>query len=196
MNKKDYDSVLSYMRLDNGDLWPLPITLDVSKKTIESFDLKEKSKISLRDKEGFLIAIMTINDVWKADKKNEALCIYGTDNKHHPGVNFLYKDVSDYYLGGTLIKVQLPHHYDYQLLRHTPDELKKQFKKSGWKKVVAFQTRNPMHRAHKEIAFNAAIENNANLLIHPVVGPTKPGDIDHYTRVRCYQKVLKYSAQI
>ena len=192
MNKKDYDSVLKDMRLDNGDLWPIPITLDVNKKTIESFNLKEKSKISLRDKEGFLIAIMTIDDVWKVDKNNEAKCIYGTDNDHHPGVKYLYNNISDYYIGGSLKKVQLPHHYDYQLLRHTPEELKNQFKKSGWKKVVAFQTRNPMHRAHKEIAFNAAIENNANLLIHPVVGPTKPGDIDHYTRVRCYQKVLNY----
>ena len=192
MNKKDYDSVLKDMRLDNGDLWPIPITLDVNKKTIESFNLKEKSKISLRDKEGFLIAIMTVDDVWKVDKNNEAKCIYGTDNDHHPGVKYLYNNISDYYIGGSLKKVQLPHHYDYQLLRHTPEELKNQFKKSGWKKVVAFQTRNPMHRAHKEIAFNAAIENNANLLIHPVVGPTKPGDIDHYTRVRCYQKVLNY----
>jgi len=192
MNKKDYDSVLDNMRLDNGNLWPIPITLDVNEKTLKSYNLKESSKISLRDKEGFLIAIMTIDDIWKVDKKYEAKCVYGTDKDHHPGVNYLYNNISDYYLGGTLKKVQLPHHYDYQLLRHTPDELKKQFKKSGWKKVVAFQTRNPMHRAHKEIAFNAAIENNANLLIHPVVGPTKPGDIDHYTRVRCYQKILNH----
>ena len=192
MNKKDYESVLKNMRLDNGKLWPIPITLDVANKTIQNLKIKEKTKISLRDKEGFLIAIMTIQDIWKVNKEKEAKHIYLTNDINHPGVNYLYNKINDYYLGGTLEKVQLPHHYDYQLLRHSPEELKKQFKKSGWNKVVAFQTRNPMHRAHKEIAFNAAIENNANLLIHPVVGPTKPGDVDHYTRVRCYQKILTY----
>jgi len=192
MNKKNYEAVLKNMRLENGELWPIPITLDVTNKTIQNLKIKEKTKISLRDKEGFLIAIMTINDVWEIDKEKEAKCIYLTNDINHPGVNYLYNKINDYYIGGSLEKVQLPHHYDYQLLRHTPKELKKQFKKSGWNKIVAFQTRNPMHRAHKEIAFNAAIENNANLLIHPVVGPTKPGDVDHYTRVRCYQNILKY----
>jgi len=192
MNKQDYDSVLKNMRLENGELWPMPINLDLNKKTIEAYNIKTKSKLSLRDKEGFLIAIITVNDIWKVDKSNEANCIYSSNDKNHPGVNYLYNKINDYYIGGSLEQVQLPHHYDYQLLRHTPKELKEQFKKSGWKKIVAFQTRNPMHKAHKEIAFNAAIENNANLLIHPVVGPTKPGDVDHYTRVRCYQKILKY----
>ena len=192
MNKKNYEAVLKNMRLDSGELWPIPITLDVTNKTIQNLKIKEKATISLRDKEGFLIAIMTINDVWEIDKEKEAKCIYLTNDINHPGVNYLYNKINNYYIGGSLEKVQLPHHYDYQLLRHTPKELKKQFKKSGWNKVVAFQTRNPMHRAHKEIAFNAAIENNANLLIHPVVGPTKPGDVDHYTRVRCYQNILKY----
>tara|TARA_B100001094_G_scaffold318381_1_gene361861 strand:- start:2348 stop:4045 length:1698 start_codon:yes stop_codon:yes gene_type:complete len=192
MNKKDYESVLKNMRLSNGKLWPMPINLDIDKATIKKFNIKENKKISLRDKEGFLIAIMNVQEVWKADKEKEAKQIYSTTDKNHPGVNYLYKKVKEYYIGGDLKKVQLPHHYDYQLLRHSPEELKTQFKKLGWKKIVAFQTRNPMHRAHKEIAFNAAIENNANLLIHPVVGPTKPGDIDHYTRVRCYQKILKY----
>jgi len=192
MNKKDYESVLKNMRLSNGKLWPMPINLDLDKATIKKFNIKENKKISLRDKEGFLIAIMNVKDVWKADKEKEAKHIYSTTDKNHPGVNYLYKKMKEYYIGGDLKKVQIPHHYDYQLLRNNPEELKAQFKKLGWKKIVAFQTRNPMHRAHKEIAFNAAIENNANLLIHPVVGPTKPGDIDHYTRVRCYQKILKY----
>ena len=192
MNKNDYESVLKNMRLNDGTLWPIPIILDLNKETIENFDIKEDTKISLRDKEGFLIAIMHVQDVWKPNKKEEAKYVYKSNDKEHPGVNYLYKNINEYYVGGSLKKVQLPHHYDYQLLRHTPEEMKTQFKKLGWKKIVAFQTRNPMHRAHKEIAFNAAIENNANLLIHPVVGPTKPGDVDHYTRVRCYQKILKY----
>ena len=192
MPKSDYDSVLDNMRLTNGKLWPIPITLDTDKDFLDKNNLKENSKIALRDKEGFLIAIMTIEDIWEIDKKRESECIYNTTDINHPGVKYLYNKVKDFYFGGKLQKVQLPHHYDYQLLRHSPIELKKQFKKLGWKKVIAFQTRNPMHRAHKEISYRAAIENGANLLIHPVVGETKPGDVDHFTRVRCYQKILNY----
>jgi len=149
MNKNDYESVLKNMRLENGQLWPIPINLDLKKSTIDDFNIKCKTKLSLRDKEGFLIAIMTVQDIWKIDKKQEANYIYSSIDKNHPGVNYLYNKVNDYYIGGSLKKVELPHHYDYQLLRHTPEELKNQFKKLGWKKVVAFQTRNPMHRAHK-----------------------------------------------
>lgn len=192
MNKDDYESVINKMRLCDGSLWPIPITLDISNDLIKSYNLKRDYKVALRDKEGFLIAILKIKDIWKPNKEKEAQSIYGTKNINHPGVKYLYNNIKDYYIGGSLDKIQLPHHYDYQLLRHTPSELKKQFKKAGWKKVIAFQTRNPMHRAHKEIAYNAAIENGSNLLIHPVVGPTKPGDIDHYTRVRCYQKILSH----
>ena len=192
MNKNDYESVLKNMRLNDGTLWPIPIILDLSKKIIENLNIKENTKLSLIYKEGFLIAIMHVQDILKPNKKEEAKYVYRSNDKEHPGVNYLYKNINEYYVGGSLKKVQLPHHYDYQLLRHTPKEMKTQFKKLGWKKIVAFQTRNPMHRAHKEIAFNAAIENNANLLIHPVVGATKPGYVDHYTRVRCYQKILKY----
>ena len=192
MTKKDYESVMETMRLSSGELWPIPIILDITDDTKEKLDLKTGSKVALRDHEGFLIATLNIEDIWKANKEKEAKLIYGTNEAHHPGVNYLYKHTGDYYIGGSLELSELPKHYDYQLLRHKPDELKKQFKKLGWDKIVAFQTRNPMHRAHKEISFRAAKESGANLLLHPVVGPTKPGDIDHYTRVRCYQKILKY----
>ena len=192
MNKADYLSVLEEMRTADGSLWPMPINLDVSKEFIENNKLSKGSKIELRDYEGFLIAILNIEDIWKVDKELESTKIYGTNDPHHAGVNYLLNHVKEYYIGGTLECVELPKHYDYQLLRHTPSELKAQFKKMGWKKIVAFQTRNPMHKAHKEISFKAALDAQANLLIHPVVGPTKPGDIDHYTRVRCYQKIIKY----
>ena len=192
MIRKDYESVIENMRLESGELWPIPINLDIREDIKKNLNLKVGSKVALRDHEGFLIATLNIEDIWKADKEKEAKLVYGTNENHHPGVNYLYKHTGDYYIGGSLELSELPKHYDYQLLRHTPDELKKQFKKLGWNKVVAFQTRNPMHRAHKEISFRAAKENGTNLLLHPVVGPTKPGDIDHYTRVRCYQKILKY----
>tara|TARA_Y100000590_G_scaffold419331_1_gene520980 strand:+ start:470 stop:2155 length:1686 start_codon:yes stop_codon:yes gene_type:complete len=192
LNQKDYNSVLKNMRLSSGKLWPIPIMLDVSKETIDNNNLKKNTHLTLRDKEGFIVAILNIEDVWKVDKEKEAQAIFGTTDINHPGVFNLFNNINDYYIGGSIKDSQNPHHYDFQLLRHSPDELKNQFHKMGWKNIVAFQTRNPMHRAHKEIAFRAALENNANLLIHPVIGPTKPGDINHYTRVRCYQKILKY----
>jgi len=192
MKKDDYESVLDNMCLSTGELWPIPIVLDIKEEIKDKHKLEKNSRIALRDHEGFLVAVLTITDIWEADKKREAQLVYGTTDKDHPGVQYLYDSIENYYIGGALEISDLPKHYDYQLLRHTPEELKKQFKKMGWDKVVAFQTRNPMHRAHKEISFRAATENGANLLLHPVVGPTKPGDIDHYTRVRCYQKILKY----
>ncbi len=192
MDELNYNSVLNNMRLSSGELWPIPITLDVTEKIKTSLNLKLDSKIALRDKEGFLVATLKISSIWEIDKREEAKLVYNTTDENHPGVNYLFNQVGQYYIGGDLELNELPKHYDYQLFRHSPAELKKQFKKLGWDKVVAFQTRNPMHRAHKEISFSAAKENGANLLLHPVVGPTKPGDIDHYTRVRCYQRILKY----
>ncbi len=191
LSKKDYECVLDNMRLENRKLWPIPIILDVKKEEIDS-NIKINNKISLRDKEGFLIAIITIKEIWKPNKNHEAKSIYGTDDINHPGVYQLFNNTNEYYISGPIENAVFPHHYDFQLLRHTPSELKHQFDKLGWKKIVAFQTRNPMHRAHKEIAFKAAIENDANLLIHPVVGQTKEGDVNHFTRVRCYQEILNY----
>ena len=191
LSKEDYESVLKNMRLKNGKIWPIPIMLDVSKKDIDS-KINLNDKIALRDKEGFLIAILKVKEIWKPNKQEEAKLVYGTSDINHSGVKQLFNETKDYYISGPIENAVHPHHYDFQLLRHTPNELKHQFDKMGWKKIVAFQTRNPMHRAHKEIAFKAAIENDANLLIHPVVGQTKEGDVNHYTRVRCYQEILNY----
>ena len=107
-------------------------------------------------------------------------------------MNYLLGATKPWYVGGRLEGLTLPHHYDYQTLRHTPTELRERFASRGWRRVVAFQTRNPMHRAHQELTLRAAKEAEANLLIHPVVGMTKPGDVDHYTRVRCYQAVMDH----
>ena len=191
LSRADYESVIKNMRLKNGKLWPIPIILDVKKEDLE-INIKLNKKIALRDKEGFLIAIIKIKEIWKPDKKEEAKLIYGTNDINHPGVKQLFNKTNDYYVSGPIENAVFPHHYDFQLLRHTPTELRHQFDKMGWKKIVAFQTRNPMHRAHKEIAFKAAIENDANLLIHPVVGQTKEGDVNHFTRVRCYQEILNH----
>ena len=192
LGKSDYESVLNSMKLSNGEIWPIPIMLDVDEEFIDANSIENGTEIALREKEGFLVGILTVSDVWTPNKKIEAEAIYKTTDTYHPGVNNLINSTKSVYIGGEITAVQSPKHYDYNLLRHTPSELKEQFDKLGWEKIVAFQTRNPMHRAHKEIAYRAATEVQANLLIHPVVGQTKPGDIDHFTRVRCYQKILKY----
>ncbi|UCD39193.1 MAG: bifunctional sulfate adenylyltransferase/adenylylsulfate kinase [Fidelibacterota bacterium] len=188
LNKRDYKSVLDSMRLSDGTLWPLPITLDVSEEYAGT--VKEGERIALRDKEGFLLAVLTVTDIWRPDLKAESKQVFGTTDPLHPGAFYLLDQSSPVYIGGTIEGVALPRHYDYQLLRHTPQQLRDLFQKHGWDRIVAFQTRNPMHRAHVELTLRAAAEAKANILIHPVVGLTKPGDVNHYTRVRCYEHVL------
>ena len=148
--------------------------------------------MALRDPEGVLLAVLEVRDLWRPDKTAEALQIFGTDDPLHPGVNYLFNKAHPVYLGGRLLGIEPPIHYDFKHLRDSPRELRDKFKKWGWRRIVAFQTRNPMHRAHYELTFRAAQLAEANLLIHPVVGMTKPGDIDHYSRVRCYERLLQY----
>ena len=188
LGKKDYDGVVADMRLADGSLWPMPITLDVS----EAFAGKVEpgQDIALRDPEGVILAIMSITDKWSPDKSVEAAGVFGADDMAHPAVAYLHRQAGPVYLGGPITGIQQPMHYDFRGLRNTPNELRAFFRKLGWRKIVAFQTRNPLHRAHQELTFRAAREAQANLLIHPVVGMTKPGDIDHFTRVRCYEAVL------
>ena len=189
MGKNDYSGVLKDMRLSDGTLWPMPITLDVKAELAKNLNVGEQ--LTLRDGEGVAIAVMTISDIWQVDKLSESQAIYGTTDTKHPAVKFLNENTHDYYLGGKIQGLQLPTHYDYRKHRHTPAELREKFERHTWNKVVAFQTRNPMHRAHQEITMRAAKNIQANLLIHPVVGMTKPGDIDHFTRVKCYEELLK-----
>lgn len=190
LGKKDYDNVLENLRLLNGSLWPIPITLDVSETFAQSIKLGED--IALCDQEGVILATMNISDKWVPDKIHEAKKVFGTADQYHPGVDYLLNNSGKIYLGGQIRGIESPTHYDFKDRRNTPNELRAHFAKIGWKKIIAFQTRNPLHRAHQELTFQAAKEVEANLLIHPVVGLTKPGDIDHYTRVRCYETVLKH----
>ncbi len=187
LGREDYESVVRDMRLADGTLWPIPVTLDVPGELAGSLEAGER--IALRDPEGVMLAVLTVEDVFKPDKTAEALGVYGTDNPEHPGVAHLF-DTGDWYVGGRLEGIQLPVHYDFRHLRETPAEVRNDLARRGWRRVVAFQTRNPMHRAHQELTLRATKEVEANLLIHPVVGMTKPGDVDHFTRVRCYQALL------
>ncbi|HEX6802726.1 MAG TPA: bifunctional sulfate adenylyltransferase/adenylylsulfate kinase [Terriglobales bacterium] len=189
MNRADHEAVCHKMHLSSGVIWPMPITLDVS----EDFAKKLQggsSKIALRDPEGVMLAVLHVEDVWQPDRKDEAKSVFGTTSTVHPGVDYVLNKSNPWYVGGKLEGLQLPTHYDFRILRLTPAELRAEFSRMGWRRVVAFQTRNPMHRAHVELTFRAAKTVEANLLIHPSVGMTKPGDVDYFTRVRCYQLLL------
>jgi sulfate adenylyltransferase len=190
MNQQDYERVVHEMRLANGSVWPIPITLDIQEKNLEK--IKEGSQVTLKDEEGFVLALLTVEEIWQPNKLLEAEKVYGTISTDHPGVHYLLNQTGNYYISGKLTKVQAPQHFDFVKLRKTPDELKAYFKENGIDKVVAFQTRNPMHRAHLELTLRAAREVGAHLLIHPSVGMTKPGDVDYFTRVKCYQKLFNY----
>ncbi len=188
LGKDDYESVRDDMRLTDGTLWPMPITLDVDAEFAESLNPGEK--VALRDEEGVMLAVLTVSDVWEVDKAAEAEKVFGTTNEEHPAVSYLMSQAGTHYVGGSIEGVSAPHHYDFRRLRQTPAETRAEFQRLGWTKIVAFQTRNPMHRAHMELTMRAAKSVKANLLIHPVVGMTKPGDVDHYTRVRAYQAIM------
>ncbi|MEO0939084.1 MAG: bifunctional sulfate adenylyltransferase/adenylylsulfate kinase [Pseudomonadota bacterium] len=188
LTEEDYNGVVENMRLSTGELWPMPITLDVSEEFANSLEIGQD--IALRDQEGVILGTMTVTSRWEPNKSNEAEKVFGADDLAHPAVNYLHNTAGKIYLGGPVTGIQQPVHYDFRARRDTPNELRAYFRKLGWRKIVAFQTRNPLHRAHQELTFRAAKEAEANLLIHPVVGLTKPGDIDHFTRVRCYEAVL------
>ncbi len=134
--------------------------------------------------------MMHVEEVWQPDRQAEAKSVFNTTSKVHPGVNYLLNIGNPWYVGGRVEGLQMPSHYDFKTLRLTPAELRAEFTRLGWRRLVAFQTRNPMHRAHVELTFRAAKNVEANLLIHPSVGMTKPGDVDYFTRVRCYQLLL------
>jgi sulfate adenylyltransferase len=188
LSQADYDGVCRSMRLAGGALWPLPVTLDVPETLAER--LAPGAYLALRDAEGVMLAALHVTDVWRPDRTAEAAAVFGTTSREHPGVAYLLDQTQPVYVGGRLEGLSHPVHYDFRDLRHTPAELRAEFARAGWRNVVAFQTRNPMHRAHFELTLRAAREVDASLLVQPVVGMTKPGDVDHYTRVRCYQALM------
>ncbi|KAI9796698.1 MAG: Sulfate adenylyltransferase [Piccolia ochrophora] len=190
LNEQDYNGVVSDLRLASGDLFSMPICLDVSQALVQTVGIKPGARITLRDfRDDRNLAILTVEDVYKPDKEKEANNVFGGDEEH-PAVQYLFQNTKEYYVGGKVEAVNRLNHYDYVALRYTPYELRTHFEKLGWSRVVAFQTRNPMHRAHRELTVRAARLRQANVLIHPVVGLTKPGDIDHFTRVRVYEALL------
>lgn len=190
MTQAQYDPVVEDMSLPDGTLWPIPIVLDVDAAVAEK--LSPGDRVALRDNEGFMPAVLEVADVWQPDQDREADKVYGTGDTAHPGVRFLRENVKPFYVGGKVTGVQGPMHHDFENLWDTPAEMRALFSKLGWRRVVAFQTSKPMHRLQREITMRVAKELQAHILLHPTVGMTKPGDLQYYARVHCYQAMRRH----
>ena len=185
MGEADYRRVLEEMRLSDGTLFPIPVTLPVG----DDAEVKPGQEIVLRTPTNEPIALMTVEEVYGWDLYHEAQAVFGTADARHPLVAEMHS-WGRRYISGPVRVLTVPQHYDFMELRRTPAEVRQALSALGHENVVAFQTRNPMHRAHEELTKRAAQEVGGGLLIHPVVGMTRPGDIDHYTRVRVYRALV------
>jgi sulfate adenylyltransferase len=186
MGKADYERVLREMRLADGTLWPLPITLTVDPKELPVVG----EDLVLRNANNDVIAILTLDEVYHWDAEKEAALAYGSTDSKHPMVSEMTR-WGKVCISGPLKVLNLPKYYDFVELRHTPAQVRAKLAEMGNDNVVAFQTRNPLHRIHEELTKRAAAAVNGSLLIHPVVGMTKPGDVDHYTRTRTYKALVE-----
>ncbi|QWT19275.1 bifunctional sulfate adenylyltransferase/adenylylsulfate kinase [Bacillus sp. NP157] len=192
MASDDYHRVVHDLRLGNGLLWPMPIVLDVSEATAAGLSIGQV--IVLTDSQGTPLAELRLDDIYRPDKHAEAHHVFGTTDRNHPGVEELFARGA-VYLGGPLRGLREPAHADFLDLRSTPRQLRHWFIQHGWDRIVGFQTRNPIHRAHFELTRRACESIDARLLLHPVVGRTKEGDVDAHTRVRCYRALLPHYAE-
>jgi sulfate adenylyltransferase len=182
MGPQDYDSVLEEMRLSDGTLWPLPITLTFNRDTGLSLD----TEVALTDGHNNILAVMNIDEIFGWDRKREAESAYGTMDSRHPMVVEM-GTWGELCASGSLRVLNLPRYHDFMSLRLTPSEVRRALVTLSRPNVVAFQTRNPLHRVHEELTMRAALKVDGTLLLHPAVGMTKPGDLDHFTRVRTYK---------
>jgi sulfate adenylyltransferase len=188
LGRADYESVCERMRLADGVLWPMPITLDVAAEVARR--LGPGDGLALREPGGALQGVLWVEDVWAPDLEAEAEAVFRTTSAAHPGVAHLRERTHPFYVGGRLEAVRRPFFPSFGRVSPGPLELRTEFARRGWNRIVAFHTRNPMHRAHFELTRQAAESVGAALLLHPVVGMTKPGDVDPITRIRCYQALL------
>ncbi len=187
MVRADYESVVDRMRLQDDTLWPLPVCLDVSENKART--LEAGQSVALRDPEGFLLGVMHIADIWKADKDKEALSVYQASDGSHPGVQHLFNETKAYYVGGRVEVVSLPLHFDFNQLRRSPADIRQECRRLGWQRIVGYQTNSIIHRPQFEITLEAMRRAKANLLVLPVVGVMRTEDFDYYTRVRCNRAV-------
>jgi len=187
MTGKDYQTVVENMRLQNGTVWSIPITLAVNKDVVDK--INSASEIALYDHDQHLLAILNVEDVYQYEKENEAEKVFRTTDGSHPGVAYVYGQ-GDYLLGGEIRMLNKPLHNDFVDFRKDPEETRQVFKKMGWETVVAFQTRNPIHRAHEYLQ-KCALEVVDGLMIHPLVGRTKSDDVSAEIRMESYQVLLE-----
>ncbi|MDW8396265.1 MAG: bifunctional sulfate adenylyltransferase/adenylylsulfate kinase, partial [Anaerolineae bacterium] len=185
MDKADYERVLHDMRLANGLLFPIPITL-----TVDRAQVKLDEWVTLRDPRNNILAVMRIEEAFAWDRTTEAQLVLGTTDSRHPLVAEMQR-WGEVCISGELRVINLPKAYDFTELRRTPAETRAALAQMGRSNVVAFQTRNPLHRVHEELTKRAAASVDGSLLIHPVVGLTKPGDVDHFSRVRIYKALVE-----
>ncbi|MCA9984944.1 MAG: bifunctional sulfate adenylyltransferase/adenylylsulfate kinase [Anaerolineales bacterium] len=186
MSQQDFHSVLETMRLANGYLFPLPITLPID----DDVDIRVGQQIALRSPQNELLAIMTAEEIYEWDLATTAQLALGTQDLRHPLVAEMHR-WGKRNISGPLEVLQTPPRYDFKELRLTPAETRARLAEFGHANVVAFQTRNPLHRVHEELTKRACAANDGVLLLHPVVGMTRPGDVDHYTRVRTYRTLAE-----
>ncbi|MCK5235845.1 MAG: sulfate adenylyltransferase, partial [Deltaproteobacteria bacterium] len=186
MCKDDYHSVMDTMHLTSGLPWTLPVTLSTSKEKAD--ELKVGEEISLVTDDGTILAIMEVSEIFNHDKEKEALQVYGTTEDAHPGVKAMYA-MGDTLLGGKVSVIKRPEYDTFNEYRLDPSETRALFEKKGWKRIVGFQTRNPIHRAHEYLQ-KCALESVDGLLIHPLVGDTKSDDIPSTVRMECYKALI------
>ena len=187
MGQADYEGVLKDMRLANGTLWPIPITLPVA----DDAPVQAGASVALRNSKNELLAVMRVAEVYPWNLEREATAVAGKNDPRHP----LVAEMAGWgkrYVAGPLHVLNLPRYYDFAELRLTPAQVRARLAELGSPKVVAFQTRNPLHRSHEELTKRAATTVGGSLIINPVVGLTKPGDVDHYTRVRVYKALVEH----
>lgn len=187
MKQTDYLAVVNNMHLASGLVWSIPITLAVDEAT--TYTLKQHDQAALYDRNQHLLAILNLEEIYKYDRKNEAEKVFCTTDEAHPGVAYVYSQ-EDYLVGGDIIMLNEPTHEDFQDYRLVPAATRQAFRKRGWETIVAFQTRNPIHRAHEYLQ-KCALEIVDGLLIHPLVGRTKADDISAEIRMKSYQVLLK-----
>jgi len=190
MGSEEVSAVCNEARLPDGTFWPLPVTLGIDEATAGGLTMGEP--VALRDGEGVMLASMTVEEIFQPDREAEAAVLFGTDGAGGNGVRRFLHRASPFAVAGRLEGLQLPIHYDFREFRLTPLELRRKFTRLGWRRVLAYQTHRTMHRAEQEATVVAAREVGASLLLHPVVGLDQPGDVDHYSRIRCYQEILPH----
>ncbi|MCK6577078.1 MAG: bifunctional sulfate adenylyltransferase/adenylylsulfate kinase [Anaerolineae bacterium] len=186
MGEADFRRVVNEMRLADGALFPMPVTLSIP----DAADIHIGDEIALRDEKNDLLAIMRVEEKYGWDLEDTAVRVFGSLDARHPTVAEMYR-WGRWNISGPLEVLQLPLHYDFKLLRLSPAEVRTRLSLLGRNNIVAFQTRNPLHRVHEELTRRAILDHDGVLLLHPSVGMTKPGDVDHFTRVRTYRALTE-----